>query len=155
MKTMKGTRALIKAWTHGVAFDQAAIDQVKNVHEKVVLQSGTLGGGNHFIELCLDTGDRVWVMLHSGSRGIGNIIGRYFIEVAKEDMRVHHINLPDRDLSYLSEGTEHFDDYIQAVGWAQNYARSNRDTMMSRGKAREAHPGQPRRRDRRRGMSQG
>lgn len=103
----------------------------KNVHEKVMLQSGTLGGGNHFIELCLDTEDRVWVMLHSGSRGIGNIIGRYFIEVAKEDMRVHHINLPDRDLSYLSEGTETFDDYVAAVGWAQDYARANRDTIMS------------------------
>ena len=97
---------------------------------KAGLQSGTLGGGNHFIEVCLDTNDSVWVMLHSGSRGIGNIIGSYFIEVAKEDMRVHHINLPDQDLSYLSEGTEHFDNYVEAVGWAQNYARKNRDTMM-------------------------
>ncbi len=103
----------------------------KDVHNKARLQSGTLGGGNHFIELCLDTDNRVWVMLHSGSRGIGNIIGRYFIGVAKEDMRVHHINLPDQDLSYLSEGTDHFDDYVEAVSWAQNYARSNRDTMMT------------------------
>jgi tRNA-splicing ligase RtcB len=116
----------------GIVARHPAIGKMaKNVHEKVVLQSGTLGGGNHFIELCLDTEDRVWVMLHSGSRGIGNIIGRYFIEVAKEDMRVHHVNLPDRDLSYLSEGTEQFADYVEAVGWAQNYARSNRDTMMA------------------------
>src|SRR5690606_35744108 len=71
-------------------------------------QMGTLGGGNHFIEICLDEEDRVWVMLHSGSRGVGNVIGRYFIDVAKKDMRIHHINLPDADLSYLSEGTQHF-----------------------------------------------
>lgn len=116
----------------GIVAKHPAIGKMaKNVHEKALLQSGTLGGGNHFIEICLDTEDRVWVMLHSGSRGIGNIIGRYFIEVAKEDMRIHHINLPDRDLSYLSEGTEQFNDYIEAVSWAQNYARSNRDTMMT------------------------
>lgn len=116
----------------GIVGKHPAIGKMaKNVHEKALLQSGTLGGGNHFIEICLDTDDRVWVMLHSGSRGIGNIIGRYFIEVAKEDMRIHHINLPDRDLSYLSEGTEQFNDYIEAVSWAQNYARSNRDTMMT------------------------
>jgi len=114
-----------------VAKHPAIGKMAKNVHEKATLQSGTLGGGNHFIELCLDTEDRVWVMLHSGSRGIGNIIGRYFIEVAKEDMQIHHINLPDRDLSYLSEGTGQFDDYVEAVGWAQNYARANRETMMS------------------------
>ncbi len=102
----------------------------KSLEKKAANQCGTLGGGNHFIELCLDTDNRVWVMLHSGSRGVGNIIGRYFIEVAKQDMRTHHINLPDKNLSYLSEGTSHFDDYISAVGWAQNYARANRDTMM-------------------------
>lgn len=103
----------------------------KSLLKKAANQCGTLGGGNHFIELCLDTDKRVWVMLHSGSRGVGNLIGRYFIEVAKKDMRVHHINLPDKDLAYLSEGTGHFDDYVTAVTWAQNYARANRDTMMS------------------------
>jgi len=102
----------------------------RSLGKKAALQCGTLGGGNHFIEICLDTEDRVWVMLHSGSRGVGNVIGRYFIEVAKEDMRVHHINLKDRNLAYLSEGTQHFDDYVHAVSWAQNYARANRDTMM-------------------------
>jgi tRNA-splicing ligase RtcB len=71
---------------------------------------GTLGTGNHFIEVCLDESDRVWLMLHSGSRGIGNRIGSFFIEMAKKDMRGHISNLPDRDLAYLEEGTEHFND---------------------------------------------
>ena len=93
-------------------------------------QLGTLGTGNHFIEVCLDLDDRVWVMLHSGSRGIGNAIGQYFINLAKEDMRTWFINLPDADLAYLAEGTEHFADYCSAVGWAQDYALLNRKIMM-------------------------
>lgn len=91
---------------------------------------GTLGTGNHFIEICLDEANAVWFMLHSGSRGVGNAIGSHFIEVAKEDMRKHFINLPDRDLAYFPEGTEHFDDYVEAVGWAQQFARLNREVMM-------------------------
>ena len=91
---------------------------------------GTLGTGNHFIEVCLDESDRVWMMLHSGSRGVGNRIGSYFIELAKKDMRHLISNLPDRDLAYLEEGTEHFDEYVEAVGWAQNYALINRELMM-------------------------
>jgi tRNA-splicing ligase RtcB len=94
-------------------------------------QLGTLGGGNHFIELCLETGGAVWVMLHSGSRGAGNRIGQVYIELAREDMRVHGVNLPDRDLAYLTEGTSHFDDYIEAMGWAQDYAAENRRAMMA------------------------
>ena len=101
-----------------------------NIWDKAVRQTGSLGGGNHFIEVCLDTEDRVWVMLHSGSRGVGNLIGRYFIEIAKEDMRTHHINLRDVNLAYVSEGTQHFNDYVEAVGWAQDYAANNRDVMM-------------------------
>jgi tRNA-splicing ligase RtcB len=93
-------------------------------------QLGTLGGGNHFIEICLDTEQTVWVMLHSGSRGIGNIIGQRFIELARQDMKKHAINLPDQDLAYLVEGTEHFDDYVEAMGWAQDYAAQNREAMM-------------------------
>jgi tRNA-splicing ligase RtcB len=93
-------------------------------------QMGTLGGGNHFIEVCLDESDRVWVMLHSGSRGIGNAIGSYFIELARGDMERSVANLPDRDLAYLTEGAEHFDDYVAAVDWAQRYAAANRDAMM-------------------------
>lgn len=91
---------------------------------------GTLGTGNHFIELCLDEADRVWVMLHSGSRGIGNRIGSYFIELAQEDMRRWFIQLPHADLAYLPEGTDHFDDYVEAVGWAQDFAAQNRQVML-------------------------
>ncbi|MEO7726096.1 MAG: RtcB family protein [Burkholderiales bacterium] len=95
-------------------------------------QFGSLGGGNHFIELCIDENGELWVMLHSGSRGIGNVIGQYFIALARDDMRTHFINLPDKDLAYFPEGTAHFDDYVKAVGWAQGYARANRDEMMRR-----------------------
>lgn len=91
---------------------------------------GTLGTGNHFIEVCLDEANAVWFMLHSGSRGIGNAIGTFFIELAKQDMRTWQINLPDQDLAYLPEGTEHFNDYVEAVEWAQHYARLNREVMM-------------------------
>ncbi|QNA87804.1 RtcB family protein [Massilia sp. Dwa41.01b] len=91
---------------------------------------GTLGGGNHFVEVCLDEVGFVWFMLHSGSRGVGNAIGTYFIELAKQDMRRHFINLPDEDLAYLAEGTQHYDDYVDAVSWAQKFARTNREVMM-------------------------
>lgn len=95
-----------------------------------VTQLGTLGTGNHFIELCLDEQSRVWVMLHSGSRGVGSKIGSYFIELAKKDMGIHLANLPNKDLAYLQEGTQHFDDYVVAVSWAQRFARVNRELMM-------------------------
>jgi tRNA-splicing ligase RtcB len=91
---------------------------------------GTLGGGNHFVEVCLDEAGFVWLMLHSGSRGVGNVIGSHFIELAKKDMRTHFINLPDDDLAYLPEGTQHHDDYLEAVAWAQKFARTNREVMM-------------------------
>jgi tRNA-splicing ligase RtcB len=93
-------------------------------------QLGSLGGGNHFIEVCLDEANRVWVMLHSGSRGIGNAIGTYFIELARKDSERNHVQLPDRDLAYFPEGAAHFGDYVEAVGWAQDYARVNREEMM-------------------------
>ena len=91
---------------------------------------GTLGTGNHFVEVCLDEEQRVWVMLHSGSRGIGNRIGTYFIEKAKKDMERWFINLPDKDLAYIPQGSDLFKDYLGAVEWAQNFARINRDVMM-------------------------
>lgn len=91
---------------------------------------GTLGTGNHFIEVCLDQDDRVWFMLHSGSRGVGNRIGRYFIELAKKDMEKWFINIPDKDLAYFPEGTDHFDDYVESVEWAQDFAFANRTVMM-------------------------
>lgn len=90
----------------------------------------SLGGGNHFIELCLDEADELWVMLHSGSRGIGNVIGRYFIAQARKDMASRLGDLPDRDLAYFTEGAAHFDDYVEAVYWAQEYAMVNRREMM-------------------------
>jgi len=93
---------------------------------------GTLGSGNHFIELCLDEHQGVWVMLHSGSRGVGNRIGTHFIEVAKKEMGKNNIHLPDQDLAYLCEGSQHFDHYVAAVAWAQDFARVNREVMMSR-----------------------
>lgn len=104
--------------------------EIEKEASKAHLQLGTLGGGNHFVEICLDKQDNVWVMLHSGSRGIGNAIGRLFIEKARQEMRRWHINLPDEDLAYFPEGTEHFYDYTQAVHWAQDYARQNREVMM-------------------------
>ncbi len=91
---------------------------------------GTLGTGNHFIEMCLDESQAVWLMLHSGSRGVGNAIGSHFIELAKNDMRQWMANLPDRDLAYFEEGSQHFEDYVEAVEWAQNFARLNREVMM-------------------------
>jgi len=102
----------------------------RNFAQTWICQIGTLGGGNHFIELCLDEQGRVWVMLHSGSRGLGNVLGRYFIAAARKDLQRHQVNLPDRDLAYFSEGSEMFDDYVEAVQWAQDYALVNRREMM-------------------------
>jgi len=99
-------------------------------HKAPAHQLGSLGTGNHFIEVCLDENDAVWVMLHSGSRGPGNNIGQYFIALAKKDMERHMSSLPDRNLAYLSEGTDHFDDYVEALTWAQDYAWENRQAMM-------------------------
>jgi tRNA-splicing ligase RtcB len=119
-----------------------ALDRIADKHPKLakmqkrfdetwVHQLGTLGGGNHFIEVCLDEEDRVWVMLHSGSRGIGNAIGRYFIERARERCLERDVRLPDRDLAWFDEGTPLFDDYVEAVSWAQDYAAANRREMMA------------------------
>jgi tRNA-splicing ligase RtcB len=124
--------AIVEAWAGLVQrFDRICdkFPRLKNTNNLVHL--GTLGTGNHFIELCLDQEARVWVMLHSGSRGVGNAIGTFFIELAKQDMRKWHINLPDADLAYFPEGTDHFDDYVEAVGWAQDFAALNRRMMMT------------------------
>lgn len=98
---------------------------------KISRQIGTLGGGNHFIEICLDSEDRVWIMLHSGSRGIGNQIGQVAIDMAKKQAATRDYGLIDKDLAWLDEGTAEFDAYIEAMHWAQDYARFNRDTMMN------------------------
>jgi tRNA-splicing ligase RtcB len=122
---------VVEAWSR----IRAGYDAIIAKHPKLgrgahVHHLGTLGTGNHFIEVCLDEEQRVWFMLHSGSRGVGNRIGSYFIERAKEDMRRWFINLPDQDLAYLPQGSEHFGDYVRAVGWAQDYAALNRQLMM-------------------------
>lgn len=148
--------AIEKAVPHGKTFgrrDQGAWDNVPNQTDQVWSglagrfkaitdkhprlektnnrqHLGTLGGGNHFIEVCLDEADRVWFMLHSGSRGVGNAIGNLFIELAQADMRQHMVNLPDRDLAYFEDGSRHFADYVEAVEWAQDFARHNRELMM-------------------------
>lgn len=111
-------------------FDLITEKYPKLGHSNNLKHLGTLGTGNHFVEMCLDKEDRVWIMLHSGSRGVGNAIGRYFIELAKKDMEKYFINLPDKDLSYFPEGTDHFNDYFEAVDWAQDFARNNRHVMM-------------------------
>jgi tRNA-splicing ligase RtcB (3'-phosphate/5'-hydroxy nucleic acid ligase) len=107
------------------------IAKMQRDHErKWVRQMGSLGGGNHFIEICLDEIGQVWVMLHSGSRGVGNCIGQYFIARAREAMQKRDVHLPDRDLAWLDEGSKDFGDYVEAVGWAQDYAFANRREMM-------------------------
>ena len=125
------------AFSHAGVSPDVGLSQLVSKHPKLARAAaralhhlGTLGTGNHFIEVCLDEEQRVWVMLHSGSRGIGNAIGRYFIERAKEDMRRWFINLSDVDLAYLPEGSEQFDDYVEAVEWAQDFALANRNVMM-------------------------
>jgi tRNA-splicing ligase RtcB len=118
-------------WAELEAGYQAVVDKhPKAAHPRGLGHLGTLGTGNHFIELCLDEAGALWVMLHSGSRGVGNRFGTYFIERAKHEMRRWFINLPDADLAYFPEGTEGFVDYIRAVSWAQKYARANREVMM-------------------------
>ena len=122
------------------------LDAIKQKHRKIRTdkldrQIGTLGGGNHFIELCLDESDAVWVMLHSGSRGTGNLIGSYFIERAREELgkRVLGFHVPDKDLAFFMQGEPLFDDYVEAVSWAQDYARQNREAMMARVLAEMRH----------------
>lgn len=135
----KGDRGSWGNLPRGVAQAWAELEpgwkQIADKHRAVensnhAVHLGTLGTGNHFIEVCLDEADAVWFMLHSGSRGVGNRIGSYFIELAKKDMRQHLSNLPDADLAYFAEGSTHFADYVEAVSWAQAFARKNRELMM-------------------------
>lgn len=127
-------RIVTRAWREQLAERFKALTAKHDVLKKTnnLNHLGTLGTGNHFIELCLDEHQAVWVMLHSGSRGVGNRIGTHFIELAKKDMARQHIHLPDKDLAYLREGSQYFNDYVEAVGWAQDYARINREIMMQR-----------------------
>ncbi len=123
--------AIAQAWSSlSTRFEAIVAKHPRIGQSNHVTHLGTLGTGNHFIEVCLDEEERVWFMLHSGSRGVGNKIGSVFIEMAKEDMRSWFINLPDQNLAYFPEGTAHFDDYVEAVSWAQEFAACNRELMM-------------------------
>eukprot|EP01113_Clastostelium_recurvatum_P038569 TRINITY_DN5786_c0_g1_i5.p1 TRINITY_DN5786_c0_g1~~TRINITY_DN5786_c0_g1_i5.p1 ORF type:complete len:412 (-),score=58.84 TRINITY_DN5786_c0_g1_i5:236-1471(-) len=130
-------KANVAAWDATLKTDFERLCSMHPSLEKTnnMLHLGTLGTGNHFIEMCLDNtlAQNVWIMLHSGSRGVGNKIGTHFIDIAKKDMRKTHMlqALPDADLAYLQEGTQHFEDYVFAVGWAQRFAFLNRQLMMS------------------------
>ncbi|HYF47430.1 MAG TPA: RtcB family protein [Acidimicrobiales bacterium] len=106
------------------------VDLTPKQRKKAINQFGTLGSGNHFVEVCLDERDHVWVVLHSGSRGIGHQLAKVHIEGAKRDMKKFFIDLPDPDLAYLVEGTPDFEAYIDAMLWAQRYALANRELMM-------------------------
>ncbi|PIF10204.1 RtcB family protein [Janthinobacterium sp. 13] len=128
----RAVRPLGDRLAHIVERHRGIAKMLRQFERTWICQAGTLGGGNHFIEICLDEEQRVWIMLHSGSRGIGNVIGRYFIAAAQKDMRRHQLQLPDADLAYLSEGSMVFDDYVEAVDWAQDYALLNRSEMMRR-----------------------
>lgn len=103
--------------------------RLKNTNNRKHL--GTLGSGNHFIEVCLDEAGFVWFMLHSGSRGVGNAIGTHFIELARKDAERQQRNLPDKDLAYFEEGAQYFGDYVRGVSWAQKFAMKNREVMMA------------------------
>lgn len=125
------THAQIESGYKSVIAKNPGLEKMgKDLEERTYRQLGTLGGGNHFIELCLDENDDVWIMLHSGSRNPGNCIGRYFIERAKEEMERRFIHLPDKDLAYLVQGDSNYDEYVEAVSWAQDFAYRNREVMM-------------------------
>jgi tRNA-splicing ligase RtcB len=105
---------------------------VQRLESKAMKQMGSLGGGNHFIEVCLDTENSVWLMLHSGSRNIGNMLAQNHIGTAKELAKLAGDRLPDPDLAYFVAGTAEFATYWHDLQWAQDYARFNRDVMMAR-----------------------
>jgi tRNA-splicing ligase RtcB (3'-phosphate/5'-hydroxy nucleic acid ligase) len=126
-RRLRGRMLDLKARFEGLAILANLCDLNR---EKVWEQIGTLGGGNHFIEICLDTDDRVWLMLHSGSRNVGNKIGQVAITQARELMVKRGIEIPNKDLGWLPEGTPEFEAYITAMTWAQDYAALNRDVMM-------------------------
>ena len=142
-RTDRGGKGDRGSWSRAPAPVEARWKKLKRGYESIIQKHpkldrgrhyqhlGTLGTGNHFIELCLDTDDGLWVMLHSGSRGVGNRIGMHFITLAQKDMRQHIADLPDKNLAYFTEGAKHFDDYFEAVGWAQRFARENRELMMT------------------------
>jgi tRNA-splicing ligase RtcB len=121
----------VKQWDGWLRSEKLSyVDQV--LKDKSLLQLGTLGGGNHFIEICLDTEDNVWAMLHSGSRNIGKVLAERHIQSAKDILKKMFIELPDPDLAYFSEKSQEFQNYLSDVKWCQEYAMQNRREMMKK-----------------------
>ncbi|WP_255363645.1 RtcB family protein [Geodermatophilus sp. DSM 45219] len=112
--------------------DLPGVAQADGVAHNWPLQLGSLGSGNHFIEVCLDEDDRVWLFLHSGSRGVGNRLASKHIRIAQDRTKAKGVDVPDRDLAYLEEGEPEFDAYVEALHWAQRFAALNREEMMDR-----------------------
>ena len=133
-KVDRARNSTIRSLSNGldqiIGHNPKILSRQKKSYQTWIRQLGTLGGGNHFIELCIDENEDVWVMLHSGSRGVGNVIGQYFISKAREEVIKNNVHLPDKDLAYFNQGTANFDDYVHAVNWAQDYAMANRREMM-------------------------
>ncbi|MCL1465944.1 RtcB family protein [Argonema galeatum] len=127
----KEVEKAVTNWQHWDDFKELH-PGVQHLESKAMKQLGSLGGGNHFIEVCIDTENQVWLMLHSGSRNIGNMLAQNHIGTGKELAKLANIRLPDPDLTYFVEGTPEFAAYWNDLQWAQNYARFNRDVMMSR-----------------------
>lgn len=127
-------RASHKDTEYGQNLDFNKLASYKDLSSKVIdramTQIGTLGGGNHFIEICLDQNNDVWIMLHSGSRNIGNEVASLYISKAKGEMKKFFINLEDPDLAYLSEQTDQFKNYVNDLFWCQEYAMKNRQIMF-------------------------
>lgn len=127
----KGHEAATKHWDKFVTYNDSVCPELTDKEASTAAkQFGSLGSGNHFVEVCLDERDVVWLVLHSGSRGIGNQLASKHIEGAKGMMKRYFIDLPDPDLAYLVEGTPEFDAYIQAMLWSQEYAMENRAAMV-------------------------
>ncbi len=127
----KTTDKMVNNW-HGWAGFKDLHKGVSKLQHKAEYQMGSLGGGNHFIEVCIDTEDAVWLMLHSGSRGIGNQLAQNHINTGRNLAKLADTKLPDPDLAYFLEGTPEFENYWRDLQWAQEYALYNREVMMVR-----------------------
>lgn len=123
----KAAYTLLGEWSY-----KASCELRQSAMEKAPFAIGSLGGGNHFIEVCGDQENNAWIMLHSGSRGIGNQLASIHIDKAKDLMKSYFISLPDPDLAYFAQGTKEFEEYLHDLMWAQNFAQANRSEMMVR-----------------------
>lgn len=129
-ESRKTVHRMASSWAGWSEFDEMP-KSVSDDYVRAMHQLGTLGGGNHFIELCIDEAQQVWIMLHSGSRHTGKMIADVYINKAKGLMKQYMVSLPDPDLAYLVEGSPEFDGYWKALQWAQAYAKRNREMMLN------------------------